>query len=103
MQAPVPHLAVDRYGLERIDAVNQAVLDAQLSHGVLRPGLATRLPRQAKAVSFHAPEKRREIDQIFARRDEGLRALEQNDPRFQSSRDFKRALPSLPDLVRLAK
>jgi len=76
VQPPVPHLAVDGYGLEWIDAVNQAVLDAQLPYNVRRPGLAARLPRQAKAFSFHPAEKRREIDQIFARWDEGLWALE---------------------------
>jgi hypothetical protein len=59
--------------------------------------------RQAKAVSFHAPEKRQEIDEIFTRGVERLRALEQDDPRFYSRRDFKCALPCLPDLVGLAE
>jgi hypothetical protein len=64
---------------------------------------ASGLPRQAKAVSIRAAEKRRQIDKIRARRSERLRALEQDDPRFQSLRDFKRALPGLPDLDRLAE
>jgi hypothetical protein len=58
MQTPVPHFAVNRFGLERIDAVDQTVLGAQLPHNVLRPSLAAWLPCQLEAFSFDPAEER---------------------------------------------
>src|SRR5258708_39116445 len=61
VQAPVPHVAMDRCCLERINAVNQFVLCAQIPHDILGPCFVAWLPGQTEAVPVHPTEKRREV------------------------------------------
>ena len=68
---------------EWINAMKQIVLCTQILHDVLRPGFTARLEGQTKAVSADATKKSNEI---FARGQKGLRALEEDDARIDGLR-----------------
>ena len=103
MEAPVPHIAMDRSGLERVDTVNQVVLDTQLrttssvqasprgSHARRKLPLSTRRKNAEKLVRFSLV---------------GMNDFGHWNRTTRASRDpcdFKCPLPRLPDLIRLAE
>src|SRR4051794_6906320 len=103
MKPPVQSVAVSRFRLERIYAMNETVFGAQITKKFGGPILAPRLPSEHTLPAIHLAEERPEIPKVFPRGQERLRALKHDHVRVENGGDLASALPGQPHLLRRAE
>lgn len=103
MEAPVDGLAVRWVRMEGVHDMYEVTVVAQVCDQFRLPVIATRLPGDDAVIAVDCLEECRKVPNVFARRQERLRALENNHTSIECACYVTGALPCQPDLFRRVK